>query len=108
MAAGYCDIVNHGAEPVTIEAFAASPPAATLRIEMHETTHADGMARMRRLHRLAIAANASVSLQPGGKHLMLFGMDADVRQITLRAVFANGNEIGATFAVRPFASEASP
>lgn len=99
VAAGYCDIVNHGAEAVAITAF-----AGPLRVEMHETTHVNGMARMRPLPRLNIAANATLSLRPGGKHLMLFGMDA-APHITLRATFANGDEIDVTFAVRPFASE---
>lgn len=102
VAAGYCDIVNHGAEAVAITAF-----AGPLRVEMHETTHVNGMARMRPLPRLNIAANATLSLRPGGKHLMLFGMDAALRNVSLRATFANGEEIDVTFAVRPFANEAA-
>ena len=83
VAAGYCDIVNQGDQAVSIVRF-----AGPVRVEMHETTHQGGMARMRPLARLPIAANATLSLQPGGKHLMLFGLDAALGeaagQITLR------------------------
>ena len=101
VAAGYCDIVNQSDQAVSIVRF-----AGPVRVEMHETTHQDGMARMRPLARLPIAANATLSLQPGGKHLMLFGLDAALGdaagQITLRALFANGEEISVVFAVRAF------
>ena len=101
VAAGYCDIVNQGDQALSIVRF-----AGPVRVEMHETTHQDGMARMRPLARLPIAANATLSLQPGGKHLMLFGLDAALGeaagQITLRALFANGEEISVVFAVHAF------
>ena len=101
--AGYCDIVNRSAEAVSIVGF-----TGPLRVEMHETTHRDGMARMRVLPRLSLAANAKLSLQPGGKHLMLFGLDATLPQMALRAVFANGEEMRVVFEVRSPAGAATP
>lgn len=101
--AGYCDIVNRGPEAVSIVGF-----AGPLRVEMHETTHRDGMARMRVLPRLSLAANAKLSLQPGGKHLMLFGLDATLPQMALRAVFANGEEMRVVFKVRSPGGIATP
>ena len=101
--AGYCDIVNRGVEAVSIVGF-----AGPLRVEMHETTHRDGMARMRALPRLSLAANAKLSLQPGGKHLMLFGLDATLPQMALRAIFANGEEIRVVFEVRSPGGAATP
>ncbi len=40
-------------------------------VEMHTTDIEGGIAKMRKLDRLVIPANSSVSLTPGGIHLML-------------------------------------
>ncbi len=94
--AGYCDIANNGAQPVAIVGFSGS-----VRVEMHETTHEDGMVRMRPLQSLNVAPKATVSLAPGGKHLMLFGLDPTLSAVTLTAVFADQSELAVKFVVRP-------
>jgi copper(I)-binding protein len=43
-------------------------------VEIHESSQVDGMWQMRRLEDLTIAPGASVHLQPGGIHLMVFGL----------------------------------
>ena len=99
VAAGYCDIANNGSQPAVITAFTASFP-----VEMHETAERDGMMRMRPLARLTVPSAATVSLAPGGKHLMLFGFDGEVpAELTLHAVFADGGKQAVTFIVRPLA-----
>lgn len=40
-------------------------------VEIHETTVVDGVSRMRKLEALVVPARGSVTLQRGGKHLML-------------------------------------
>ena len=40
-------------------------------VEIHETTIEDGIARMRELDELLVPARGSVTLERGGKHLML-------------------------------------
>lgn len=40
-------------------------------VEIHETTIEDGIARMRELDELIVPARGSVTLERGGKHLML-------------------------------------
>jgi copper(I)-binding protein len=40
-------------------------------VEIHETTIEDGIARMRELGALIVPAHGSVTLERGGKHLML-------------------------------------
>ena len=40
-------------------------------VEIHETTIEDGIARMRELDALIVPARGSVTLERGGKHLML-------------------------------------
>jgi periplasmic copper chaperone A len=49
---------------------AASTPAAA-RVEMHETSIEDGMARMRPLTEIHVPAGGRVAVAPGGIHLML-------------------------------------
>ena len=68
MGVAYFTITNRGkAEDVLV---AASTPAAE-RVEIHQTSISDGMARMRPLNEVAIAAGATVKVEPGGIHLML-------------------------------------
>lgn len=99
IAAGYCDIVNDGSGELVVTEFADA--AGKRRIEIHETTEQDGMVRMRPLPRLTVAAGETLSLRPGGKHLMLFGMDAEVQAVDVQARFADGAERTVRFRVRP-------
>lgn len=71
-AAGYLTITG---APGTADALlGASSPLAT-SVEVHETmADASGMTGMRPVSRLEIAAGATVRLEPGGHHLMLFGL----------------------------------
>lgn len=68
--AGYVTFSNPGKTPQTI-VFSSSPNFS--RVEIHEMEHKDGMMRMYRLQHLIIDEGKSVSLEPGGKHLMLIG-----------------------------------
>jgi copper(I)-binding protein len=54
-------------------------------VEIHEHTHKDGVMRMRQLYELTIKAGESVVLEPGGFHLMVFGIKAlpEIPQLTL-------------------------
>lgn len=97
VAAGYCEIVNKGAAAVTLTGFDGS-----VRVELHETKLEQGMARMRRLDDLTIAPSETLSLRPGGKHLMLFDVDANAKEVTLHAVFASGERQEVVFPVRRF------
>ena len=94
--AGYCDIVNGGSQPVVVVGFSGS-----VRVEMHETIDDGAMVRMQPLKSLTIAPKSTVSLAPGGKHLMLFGLDPTLERVTLTAVFADQNELPIIFTVRP-------
>ena len=98
--AGYCDIANVGSQPAVVVGFSGS-----VRVEMHETVHEGTMVRMRPLESLAIAAKSTISLAPGGKHLMLFGLDPTLQRVTLTAVFADQSELPITFAVRPLRAD---
>lgn len=101
LTAAYCDIRNDGDEAVTVVGF-----DGPVRVEMHETRVESGIAKMRPLGPLRIAAKATARLAPGGKHLMLFGMDAlRTDSVTLRVQLANGERIAAVFPVRSAATK---
>jgi copper(I)-binding protein len=68
-----------GAAYVQIDSTAAdtllggeTPVART--VEIHQTTHEDGMMKMRQLESLPIAAGGSTRLEPHGAHLMLIDL----------------------------------
>lgn len=96
VAAGYCAITNTTPVSVTIVEFIGPG-----RVEMHETETANGVSRMRPLERLTVAPGQTVTLAPGGKHLMLFDLDPGVEQTTLKAVLNDGSSLPVTFEVRP-------
>lgn len=69
---------------------------------MHETETADGVSRMRPLERLTVASGQTVTFAPGGKHLMVYGLDPAVDQTTFKAILDDGSSLAATFEVRPW------
>jgi copper(I)-binding protein len=73
MGVAYLSITNHG--NVADALVGASTPAAA-RVEMHETSMVDGVARMRPLSEIVIAPGATVKIAPGGIHLMLVDLEA--------------------------------
>ena len=44
-------------------------------IEIHTHLHEDGVMKMRQIDSLEVPAGESVTLEPGGLHLMLFGLE---------------------------------
>ena len=73
MGVAYLSITNNGkTEDVLI---AVSSPAAA-RVEMHETTLSEGMARMRPLREIVIPPGKTVRIAPGGIHLMFVDLKA--------------------------------
>lgn len=66
----YFTLDNRSSGTVTLVG-AASP--ACERIELHETRIEDGMARMRRVERIEVAAGSKRVLEPGATHAMCFG-----------------------------------
>ncbi|WP_037301255.1 copper chaperone PCu(A)C [Rubritepida flocculans] len=69
--AGFLVIRNTAAEPDRL--LAASSPAAQ-RMELHTHIREGEVMRMRPVNDIPVPGNGSVSLQPGGLHLMLIGL----------------------------------
>lgn len=66
---GYLTIVNTGSQPDRL--LGATSPIAD-RMELHESSMSDGVARMRPIQGgIDIAPGQTLKLQPGGMHLML-------------------------------------
>lgn len=80
-AAGYASFINEGSTDVLLTG--ASSDAAE-RVEIHESTIEDGIARMRPVDRVVIPAGGTVDFAPRSHHLMLFG---------LRKPFAEGDKV---------------
>lgn len=92
--AGYFTITNVGTETATI---VGATTLASRAIEVHQHILRDGMMRMKRVPELAIAPNETIVFQPGGYHLMLFGVKNSFRigdsvEFTLK--FSDGDEVG--------------
>lgn len=66
------------------------------RIELHNTTHKDGLMQMRQLPAIDIPANSSVELKPHGMHMMIFNVKnalADGTKFTISVLLEGGKEI---------------
>ncbi len=69
--AAYMTLQNSGASPVAVVAVAT--PVADA-VEIHESVQEDGLWRMRELEQLRLAPGETLSLSPGGRHLMVLGL----------------------------------
>jgi copper(I)-binding protein len=67
----FMQIVNRG---VPARAIVGGKSDAAEVVELHNHTMDDGMMRMRRVERIEIPGQGSVSLEPGGLHVMLIGL----------------------------------
>ena len=70
--AGYLTVTNQGTAAVTITGGSAELAEA---LEIHTTREVNGMMRMEPLPELVVPAGGSVTLSPGGTHLMLLGLE---------------------------------
>ena len=68
MSAGFFVLSNKTDDAIHITSVSSPQFGA---VEIHETTVEDGISRMRELDELVVPANGSVTLERGGKHLML-------------------------------------
>ena len=86
----YMRISNRGdAEQVIVSA----ESEAAMRVEFHRTLVEDDIARMEALDSLVIYAGETLELQPGGAHIMLFGLTMNLRpddHISLRLTSESG------------------
>ena len=89
MSAGYLVLTNNTDEPVRITRV-ESPQFGS--VEVHETTITEGVSRMRELAELIVPARGSVTLERGGKHLMLM-RPTDVGDTVVLQFFSGGTPV---------------
>jgi copper(I)-binding protein len=90
--AAYFTIQNKGAARVLVSASADKAE----RAEIHESKMEGGVMRMEKLDSLSLAANATATLAPGGKHIMLFGLDPALKAgdiVALDLTFEDGTSM---------------
>jgi len=80
MTAGYLSLTNHSNAAISITSV-SSPEFES--VEIHESLLDDGVAKMRRITELSIPANTTITLERGGKHLMLMRPTGTPTQVTL-------------------------
>jgi len=93
---GYFTARNAGASDWVLTAARSDAARA---IEIHTTLRDGDMVRMRRLHEVVIAAGETVRFEPGGKHLMLFGVAELGDSLDVVLVARDGGEVQVRFRV---------
>ena len=65
-----------------------------MRMEMHETVTEDGVAKMKPLKDITIPRGETVKLEPGGKHLMIWGVGGgSIKRGRLKLVLIYSNDL---------------
>ncbi len=98
--AGFMCFQNDSA--ATIRIVGASSEAVE-RIEIHDITYEEGIARMKKLAGVDVPPHGSKCLRPGSTHFMLIGIDSSIRSgadARLQIVTASGNELHAVLPQR--------
>ncbi len=90
----YMTVRNATEEPATLT---AARSEAVRAIEIHTTRMEDGVMRMRRLKTVEIPAGTTVAFQPGGRHLMLFGVTSLPAELSIQLEFADGDVLPVPF-----------
>ena len=101
----YMLIANRSDQAIIIQ---AAETAAANQVEFHETLVENNIARMRTLDSLVIAAGETLELRPGGRHIMLRQLTADIMpgsQLTFRLILDSGETIDLRAAVLDQAPE---
>lgn len=98
--AGYLVIENSASQPTAL--ISAQSDRAD-RIELHTIVREDGVAKMREVQQIDIPANGSVTLQPGGYHVMFIGLTQPFKEgevITVELDLAGGEKANVDFTVK--------
>ncbi|MGB3273939.1 MAG: copper chaperone PCu(A)C [Xanthobacteraceae bacterium] len=101
VAGGFLVIENKGASADTL---VGGTTGVAAKVEVHEMAVANGIMTMRELERgLPIAAGQSVTLKPGGYHIMFTGLKQPLKEgdkVPVTLQFAKAGKVDVTFDVR--------
>lgn len=99
--AGYFQLINRGGNDKTLVGATSEQIRA---IEMHTTTVHGDMMRMRRLKTISIPAGETFHFEPGGMHLMIFGLQTS-EAISITFQFEDGTAQTVPFVLRDSSSD---
>lgn len=88
--AAFMTIQNHGDDASVV---GAKSDVAKI-VELHTHINDKGIMRMRKIPRIELPKNQTVTLQPGGLHVMLLGLTRDLKpgeEIDVTLQFADGS-----------------
>ena len=97
MSAGYFTLMNHGSEAVTVVGITSD----AVTVQMHTTSVENNGTTMRPLDAVTIAPDDQIIFQPGGNHLMIRDLPADLKSLPLTMRFSNGASLETKFNVLP-------
>ena len=90
--AAFMKLENHSSTDAVL---VASHTSVARVVEIHQVVTEDGLMKMRKLEQLVIPAKASVELKPGGFHLMVIGVNQDLKagdEVRMVLKFADATE----------------
>ncbi len=90
--AGYMDLHGGRVDVALVDVVSDD----VLRMEMHETVEENGMASMNMLKSIPVPAGETVKLEPGGKHLMIWGVGEGPKKrglLTMTLIYSNNDRI---------------
>jgi periplasmic copper chaperone A len=88
--AAYMSLTNTDAQDAVVSAVSSDMAA---RVEIHESYIRDGMMAMRPLTVITVPAQGRLEFAPGGAHLMLFGIERQLKegdQVNISLQYNNG------------------
>ena len=88
----FMTLVNNSATPCALTSVSFS---GANTVEIHESSMVGDMMRMRQVDHIEIPANGSAELKPGSYHVMLIGLDKQMKPgttETLTLTFSDGSE----------------
>ena len=89
--AAFMSIQNKGGDASLVS---AQSPVAKI-VELHTHINDKGVMRMRKIPQIDLPENQTVTLQPGGLHIMLLGLNRDLKpgeEIDVTLGFSDGSE----------------
>ncbi len=101
--------ISGGPEPTTLEDVLSK---SAVRVAMHETMRDpnSGVTRMEPILRLPIPAKTDVEFKPGGRHVMVYGMNLPARRLhemDFTFVFGNGERIAVTAPIQDMGGDSA-
>jgi len=87
----FMTLANNSATDYSLDSVSFDGASA---VEIHETSMVDGKMRMRQVNQIDIPANGTAELKPGSYHIMLIGLEKDLKAgttETLTLTFSDGS-----------------